>query len=375
MIRVMNMENFDKHCVVNKLKKCVIAGAAALTLSSCASLNQTDKAIMYKEAPHIGETSLNTKMVKKQKPVDEEFLRQESEMLDQVCFNELFDLELTDNNRDVQQNEAFQKLAADCQKMKPLTQRAASQYKRMEQATIKKGKVSAYEILSVDNQICSYHYSDVIKATIKGVRVTNQGLPEDTNLNAVRAAYQHRMHKFLDAKTLVLSGAVPSELVAQEKYELGYGVFEERHFVKSDKEDFIEQAYDMMDYVVQDVVNYAMYEFRHNMHVENPAALEKELNSLFKKMEEGMNAYGYQGIGAEKDMQQFAQARQKIVHILSQAPEMFGEPQDIDALMFEIGSGWAMLPLLYDMHKKGIDFTRFNPTAPVQQSTEPVMGK
>ena len=98
-------------------------------------------------------------------------------------------------------------------------------------------------------------------------------------------------------------------------------------------------------------------------------------SNLDFKMEEGMNAYGYQGIGVEKDMQQFAQARQKIVHILSQAPEMFGEPQDIDALMFEIGSGWAMLPLLYDMHKKGIDFTRFNPTAPVQQSTEPVMGK
>lgn len=334
-----------------KLSKCVIAGAAALTLQGCASLKQVDQAIMNKEVPHMAETTLNAKMVKGQKPIDEEFLRAEDAMLNEICFSDLF--ALTADEVGVKQEYVDQKLLDYGHTLKGLAQRTASEYKKMEDATVKRGKLSTYEMLAINTKIWSYRNSDIIKPEVNGVPVRNQGLPEDTDLNAVRATLQHRLHKFMDAKSLLLTGGKPQELVAMEKYELGYGVFEDPHFVNTEKQDLEAKLCDMVDYVTTDIINYALYEFRHGVKVQDPAALEVELETLFYQMEQGLNAYGYQGQGASKDMQQYTQAKQRLVEILSQAPAMFGNPAMISATLDEVGSTMASMPLVRTLKAKG----------------------
>lgn len=338
-----------------KLKKCMIGATAALVLSGCVTTNKFDKAIMRKEVPHMEETSLNAKLVKKQKPIDNEFLLQEDAILNKFAFSELFDVQLDGENRAEQETMIVQKLADDCQAMKTLTQRAASHYKVMEQKTKQERKVTDFEVLGIVNNICSYRYS-----TIHGGRVKNQGLDENTDLDAVRAAYRHSMHKFLDAKILALTDALPNELVAQEKYELGYGVFMDPDFVKYNQQTMEEKMHNSTYYAMEDMVNYVVYEYRHSLQVENPAEIESKIEKCLSQIQQGLNAYGYQGKGAEKDLELYQQGKQGLIEIMSRVPDMCGSPAEIEALVDELGSGLVVLPLTRDLHNKNVDIAKFN---------------
>lgn len=341
--------------VKQKLKKCIIGSAAALVLSGCVTTKQGNQMMMDQEIPHRAETSLNVKMVKKQKPIDAEFILQEEAMLKQLAYSELYDVQIDKANHEEQEAIVLQKFADDCRAMKNLTQRAASHYKNLEQVTMQNGKVPELEILDIEDKICSYRY-----ARIHGGWAQNQGLDENTNLDAVRAAYRHCMHKFLDAKILALTGALPSELIAQEKYELGYGVFYNRDFMNNKTQNLDDKLNDIIGYVMDDMVNYVVYEYRHSLPEENPAAIEREMEDLLYEMQQGLNAYGYQGEGAEKDMVQAKQAEQGLIRIMSRVPEMCGKPDEIKVLICELGAGMVMLPTARDLTKKGVDLSKLN---------------
>lgn len=351
---------------IQKLKKCLIGGATALALTSCATKQQINQSINYKEVPHIAETSLNARLVKKQKPVDDEFLREEEAMLNELCFSDLYHL---DANISTENDVALQTMVDYCYKLKTMSQRAASVYKRMEEETMKTADVTAYDILSIDNEIWSYRNTEVIKTTVDGVTIKNQGLAEDTDINAVRAAMQHRLHKFFDAKTLAFTNALSSESVALDKYELGYGFFDDYFFVKKDKQGFTAKIYNVAEYLMDDVIKYTMYEYKHGAGIENPAALEVELEKLFTEMERGLNSYGYLSNedNSEKDMTLFNQAATRLVKMLPAT--MFGDVKTRKMLVCELATSLALEPLTRDLEKHGYDMSKFNPSPVVEQKS------
>lgn len=344
-----------KNKLNQKLRKCVIGGVAALTLNSCATLSKADQAIIRKEVPHMDVTSLNNQLVKKQKPIDEDFLRAEDAMLNKMAYNQIFDLQIDDSNRAEQSDVALQMLREDCETMIPLTQRVSACYKKMEHATKKENAISDYDVLSIMSEICSNRFCSMRDSKIK-----NQNLPEDTDLNAVRAAYRHCAHKYLDGKILALKDAAPAELITQEKHELGYGILYDPLFVNTKYEDIEGKVSNTVYYVMKDIVNCVVYEYRHSLPEINPNEVEYEMEMLFSQMEEGTNAYGYQGQGAVKDLQEYEQAKQGLVGIMQKVPEMCGEPKEIEALLDEIGSSMVLLPLTRDMTKKGVKLSDYS---------------
>ena len=355
-----------KNSSVKKLRKFVLAGAASLVLNGCVSIDQIDRSMLLKEVPHVAETTLDGQFVKKQARIDDDFLSQEDAMLQEICFSELFTLPMA-TNRAEQSDMALQKLDEYCQTMKVLAQSAAGRYKQMEDATKKKYKISGYEVLSVINDICSYHTSETIKSARNGVRISNQGLPEDTDINVVRAALQHRMHMFLDAKNLALMGASAHEVTAMEKYELGYGFLDDHRFTSDNQQDIEEQIYHSVQSAIEDIIDYAMYEYRHGAQVQNPHHIEVELQNLFDQLEKGLNAYGYQGQGGDKDMQMANQAMTQIAEMLPQS--MFGSPRDIKTLLGEVSSSLSFLPLTRSLRKQGVDLSQFHAGVTAQQTT------
>lgn len=392
---------------VQKLKKFVAGvvvgvGVAASSLTGCASKNKIDQAIeskkgrvlMYKadqaiklkEVPHMMDTSLNSKLLKKQKPIDAEFLRQQDELLNEICFSELYDLELNDENRAEQEAVALQKIADYCKKMKVMTQRVVAEYKKREQNNKKKYLVSDYEILSIRENMVRYCDTEVFKIKYRGVQLKNQGLPENTDINAVRVALQHCIHEFLDETILGLEGANPEESVAHVKYELGYGNFASPASVfyrNPDQQDIQVKMHFAGDHIMTDIINFAMYEYSHGSQAKNLIDLEQELESLFDDMQKALKTYSYQGKGSQKDMPLYYQSKQRLVKILSEAPGMFGENQKekekneyvIAALIDQIGLTLAMLTVTDNLKTEKVDLVKLDPYLADKQQAEPELIK
>ena len=348
--------------IKQKLKKCIIGGTAALVLNSCATTNKFNRAYDQKEIPHAAVTSLNNILVAKQKPVDDNFLREQEDTLNAISAVSLSELKVDDGNHAKKETTVMQSLSSFCEQIKTECQRLASEYKRMENATIKRGKVSSLEILDVDTMIWPYRGKEVIETNER--QITNQGINENVDIAVVRAAAQHRMHKFLDAATLALSGAEPKEVKALEKRELGYSVFNASNLFAlnklstGDELSFSEKIGYVANYAIDDVIKYAAYEYRHDEQVKDPERLEMELEVLFDYMKQALNAYDY--IGRENEvtnMKLLKQTKDRLIQILPE--KMFGKPKLRTAMIDEIAILLSVEPLTNKIEKANFDLSKF----------------
>lgn len=348
----------------NQFKRGLLISAAVSTLSGCVTSKKLCHPINYREVPHIEETTLNPKLIKKQSPIDNELLLQEDAFLNELCFSDLYHVNSQDDKTMV-----WQKMAEYCQQMKLLGQRTAAEFKRMENKTKKDYNVTEYEEASIKNDIWSYRQSDYIKQEINGIKITNQGLPKDTNLNAVRATAQHDAHQFCDTKSLIYSGALANECVAIDKYELGYGVFENPFLTQTNDSNFEERVYGVTRNITDRIINYAVYEYRHSEKNENPSEYEIQLYSTFLQMERALNTYGYQGKDrSAKDPKLLKQSIEELVNILPET--MFGDETKRKVLAREIATAYAMEPLVTSLEEKGFEMSKFNPGFTLEQQAE-----
>ena len=375
MIRSMITNNFDqkiKSSTGNKLKKCILSAAATVFLTGCTTMNQFNRTYDYQEVPHLKETSLSSFLLMQQKPVDDKFLRAQTETINQICSVNISDIKANAENPAENEKAWLQKLSADCNRIKGECQRVACEYKRMENATRRKHKISSYEILNVDNDLFMYDGRETFE--YMGKQLTNQGLSEDVDINTVRAAAQHSMHKFSDAATQVFIGAEEKEVKALEKYELGYSVFSVQNIfvynrlIENGKLSFDEKICQIVDHAIDDVVRYATYEYRHDPRIQDPARLEVELKTLFNYMEEALNAYYPDQAHAPADMKLLNQVEERIIQLLPRM--MFGDEKQRTAMVKQIATLIAVDPLTRKLEKANIDLSKFTLNKMNEQNAE-----